>query len=255
MEDCGILTNLTLLSHANSMTDPDLVLVRKRKAHVSSTPSVELQMGMGKPICFDPDRDLQGLASIGIDCHNVTFASVPAEIRMGLQSSRGSHNEKFLAQGKKAARVYKTVQEAYALGTMAGARAIGMEDQIGSIAVGKLADIIVFDALSPNMICGAQQDPVTAIVMHSTPADIEMTIIDGKIRKRGAQIEPVSTGSSDETLFEVPMAELRWEDVARKVLQTQQTLSAKIDKVDLKSAKDAALKAFGYDPAMIVDKV
>ncbi len=48
-------------------------------------------------------------------------------------------------------RLNKTVQEVYALGTILGIRGIGRGDQIGSIAERKLADVIVFDALTPNM--------------------------------------------------------------------------------------------------------
>lgn len=40
-----------------------------------------------------------------------------------------------------------------------------MEDKIGSIAVGKKAELVVFDGLSPAMFGAAEQDPVTAIVL------------------------------------------------------------------------------------------
>lgn len=238
------------------LSEEDIQLIKQRNAHISSTPSIELQMGMGTPACFDPDRDLQSCASLGIDCHNATLASLPAEMRVALQSSRGVYNEKFLKHGKKPARVYKTVQEAYALGTIAGARAVGMEDQIGSLAVGKLADIVVFDALTPNMICGAQYDPITAIVMHSTPADVVMTLVDGVIRKRAGKLEPVQPSNTEvEYSPTTPHASLEWSEVAEKVLETRDTLQAKIDKIDLKAAKPAVLKAFGYPPDKIVESI
>jgi cytosine/adenosine deaminase-related metal-dependent hydrolase len=53
------------------------------------------------------------------------------------------------------------------MGTMAGARAIRMEDRIGTLAAGKRADIVTFDALSPGRCVVAQYDPVTAIVLHA----------------------------------------------------------------------------------------
>ncbi|KIV90485.1 hypothetical protein PV10_07787 [Exophiala mesophila] len=255
MKDCGVLDS-AILSHANMLSEADVGLIKQHNAHVSSTPSIELQMGMGVPACFDHDRDLQGSSSLGIDCHNATLASVPAEMRAALQTSRGLYNEKFLKHGKKPARVYKTVQEAYALGTIAGARAIGMENQVGSLAVGKLADIIVLDGLSPNMICGAQQDPVTAIVMHSTPADVVMTMIDGIVRKQSGRLEPIHTidsgldwspGTSNSTL--------KWSELAEKVLETRSTLQTKIDRIDLAAAKPAVLKAFGYSPDRIVESI
>lgn len=255
MEECGLLTPWAILSHANSLSDQDIELIKKRNAHISSTPSLELQMGMGTPACFDADRHLQSHSSLGIDCHNVTLASLPAEMRVALQNSRGSYNEKFIARGLKPARVNMTVQDVYTLGTIAGARTINMEDKIGSIAEGKLADIVVFDALTPNMICGAQQDPITAIVMHSTPADVVLTMVDGIIRKRDGQLEPVQPEGSSASIFPISSPPVRWREVAERLLDTRATLKAKIDQIDLVEAKEGALKAFGYDSSKIVNSV
>ncbi|OQV08097.1 hypothetical protein CLAIMM_12416 isoform 2 [Cladophialophora immunda] len=255
MDELGLLGPFTVLAHANYLSSEDISLIKKRNAHISTTPSVELQMGIGTPACFDPERDIQSHSSLGIDCHNVVLASIPAEMRMALQSSRGTWNEKFLKRELKPARVYKTVQEAYALGTIAGARAIGMDDQIGSIAQGKLADIIVFDALTPNMICGAQLDPVTAIVMHSTPADVVTTIVDGIVRKKEGQLLPILPDASAEALLPISSAKLGWPEVAEKLLETRATLQAKIDKLDLHEAKLGAMKVFGYDQSKIVASI
>ena len=253
MDQIGLLGPWTVLAHANYLSREDISLIKKRNAHISSSPSVEQQMAIGTPACFDPDRDVQSHSSIGIDCHNVVLASIPAEMRMALQSSRGTQNEKVLNRGLRPFRVYKTVQEAYALGTVAGARAIGMGDHIGSIAEGKLADIIIFDALTPNMICGAQLDPVTAIVMHSTPADVVTTIIDGVVRKKDGQLSPIQPDGSGAALFPISSASLRWPEVAERLLETRATLQAKINKIDLEEAKVGAMKAFGYDPSKIFD--
>lgn len=255
MDQLGLLGPFTVLAHSNYLSQEDISLVKERNAHVSSTPSVELQMGIGVPICFDSERDIQSHASLGVDCHNVVLASIPAEMRMALQSARGIENEKFLQRGLKPAKVYKTVQEVYALGTIAGARAIGLVDQIGSIAEGKLADLIVFDALAPNMLCGAQHDPVTAIVMHSTSADVVMTIVDGVVRKKDGQLLPIQRDVGAEALFPVSSTGLGWSQVAEKVLETQATIQAKIDQTPLAEAKVPAMKAFGYDPSKIVDSL
>ncbi len=260
MESWGVLASFaTVLSHANRMRASDIWIVKRRGAHVSSTPSIELQMGMGTPACFDGDRaPLQSYASIGIDCHNATLASVPAEMRAALQDSRGRYNERFLRAGKFPLRTYKTVQEAYALGTVQGARALGMGDKIGSLAVGKRADVVVFDALSPNMVCGAQHDPVAAIVMHSTPADVVMTIVDGVGRKRDGRLEPVDLATAtsvwpDKVLKgERHQRSLSWSDVVKPVLASRDRLQQRIDKIDLVEAKVAATRLFGYDDETLV---
>lgn len=112
-------------------------------------------MGHGQPVAFQDKLGIQSHCSLGIDCHSNNTASVPGEMRLLLQNARGTYNEPFLAQGKVPAKVYKTVEEAFHLGTINGARAIGTENKFGSIAVGKLADLVVFDASSPSMVCGA----------------------------------------------------------------------------------------------------
>lgn len=255
MNELGLLGPHTILAHANFLSQEDVSLVKAQNAHISSTPSVELQMGIGIPACFDSERDIQSHSSLGIDCHNVVLSSIPAEMRMALQSSRGNQNEKFRQRGFKPAKIHKTVQDAYTLGTIAGARAIGMEELIGSIAEGKLADIIVIDALSPNMICGAQFDPITAIVMYSTPADIVTTIVDGVIRKRDGHLCPIQQDGDAEALFPASSVGLNWSQVAEKLLETRATVQNKIALISLQEAKVGALKAFGYDQSKIIESL
>ncbi|KAL6246344.1 hypothetical protein RBB50_006580 [Rhinocladiella similis] len=256
MDSYGVLTPHSVLSHANMLSPKDIDLIKQRNAHISSTPSLELQMAMGTPACFDPDREvLQSCSSIGVDCHNVTLPSIPAEMRCALQASRGLENGKFLAAGKVPAKIYKTVQDAYALGTIQGARAVGFEDQIGSLAVGKLADIIVFDALSPSMVCGAQYDPVTAIVMHSTPGDIVMTIVDGVVRKRDGKLDAVSVTPEARPYTGDQVSSLKWADVVKPLLKSRDKIQGKIEKTDLDTAKKIAMRLFGYDESMVVDSI
>jgi cytosine/adenosine deaminase-related metal-dependent hydrolase len=77
--------------------------------------------------------------------------------------------------------------DALMMGTLRGARALCMEKDIGSIEVGKKADLMIFDALSPAMACAAQHDPVMAIVPPSTIRDINTVLVDGEVRKKKQQ--------------------------------------------------------------------
>jgi len=257
MHACGALSPKlnVILSHANFIAENDIKLVKENGAYLSSTPSVELQMGMGVPVCFDADRDVQSCSSLGVDCHNVVLPSIVSEMRAALVNTRAVYNEKFRAAGKIAAKLNHTVQDAYVLGTIHGARAVGMEKDIGSLEVGKKADIIVFDALSPSMICGAQLDPITAIVMHSTPGDIEMTFVDGILRKKDGRILPVSISTEDSKVAGVDAATLGWSDVGKNLLETQNSLKDKIKEINPLAAKEKALAAFGMDPSMITTQV
>lgn len=51
------------------------------------------------------------------------------------------------------------MQEAYNLGTIQGARVIGMEADIGSIAVGKKADLVMFGSQTPGIVVAAERIP------------------------------------------------------------------------------------------------
>ena len=105
-------------------------------------------------------------------------------MRSALLQARQCRNQKILDQNKFPRHNIGNSEQAFNMGTIEGARALQMESSVGSIAVGKLADIVVFDATSPSMICAAQHDPVTAIVRHATIRDVDTVIINGVIRKR-----------------------------------------------------------------------
>lgn len=81
-----------------------------------------------------------------------------------------------------------SVESAFNLATIRGAAAMKMSDRIGSIKVGKLADLVIFDANSPAMVCGALEEPVAAIMLHSSPADVDTVIVDGIVRKEGGKL-------------------------------------------------------------------
>jgi imidazolonepropionase-like amidohydrolase len=51
-----------------------------------------------------------------------------------------------------------------------------MGDRIENLKVGKLADLLVWDALSPSMACASRvtMNRFKAVVLHSSPADLEM---------------------------------------------------------------------------------
>ncbi len=72
------------------------------------------------------------------------------------------------------------------LGTIAGARALGLADRIGSLTRGKRADIILIRADDINIAPAA--DAESAIVRSATPANVDTVMIDGRILKRGGVV-------------------------------------------------------------------
>ena len=69
--------------------------------------------------------------------------------------------------------------EALELATMGGARALGLDREIGSIEAGKRADLVVLDyrafGLTPTL------DPVQNLVYHAHAKDVETVLVDGRV--------------------------------------------------------------------------
>lgn len=240
-----------LIAHANNMTDPDGEKLQKSQAFVSSTPETELQMGLGYPVCFRDD--IKHNSSLGIDCHSNNSSSIVSQMRLALQAERGRRNEALILDGKSPRHLDTTVQHVFRLGTIDGARAVNLQDEIGSLEEGKKADIVIFNALSPGMICAAEQDPVAAIVLHSSVSDIEGVIVDGHIRKWDGKLAPVELdlNSSD---VKVSSTSLSWTDIALELLKSRERVM-KRDKRSwpgLEQAVDDVVDIFGMDRSNLV---
>ncbi|KAF2189355.1 5-methylthioadenosine/S-adenosylhomocysteine deaminase n1 [Zopfia rhizophila CBS 207.26] len=253
----GLLDGRILLSHANGCTGRDCELMREAGTHVSSTPSTELQMAMGRSICFDASaeqpREIQSHSSLGVDCHSNNASSIILEARLGLQNARNHYNEGFLKDGKTTYKLPQSlsVEAAFNLATIQGARAVGMENKIGSLEVGKKADIVIFDGMSPGMVGAAQHDPTAAVVLHSSPSDIETVIVDGVVRKKEGKLVTVDV---DEGVRQVVGRQsLEWRDIAREVVKSRERIQKEIDKLDFQKEKRVLMKALYIDEGVFVD--
>src|SRR3989449_7601827 len=65
------------------------------------------------------------------------------------------------------------------LATLGGARALGLEAEIGSIAPGKRADLVVLDLREPHLH-PAVGDPVSLVVYAACASDVRDVFVDGK---------------------------------------------------------------------------
>lgn len=96
----------------------------------------------------------------------------------------------------------------------------------------------MFEAISTSMICAAQYDHVAAVVLHSDPGEVWMTIVDGKQvhwisgKKYAGNIETVT-----------------WNDVATELLKGQKEIQSKRDKIDMVTGGSEG----EYDEASITD--
>lgn len=241
-----------LLSHANFPMDGDAELLVKSGAKVSSTPNTELQMAY-PPVALEPE--FYEHSSLGIDCHSWGTASIVTQMNQLLQWARCHHGENLAKEGKWSRHAVPDVEQVFNLGTIGGARAISMADQIGKLEVGMKADVLIFDGTSPAMLAAAEENPVAAIVLHSSTRDLETVIVDGVIRKEGGKLLDVHVADALEGQREVVELgpSLSWKDVVRGVLKSRESLNEKVKGIDMHAAEEVIIDAFRFDRSGMVE--
>ncbi len=109
------------------------------------------------------------------------------DVGIGVDGAASNDSQDFLAALKAApllARVHHqqatamSAREAWELGTIGGARALRMQDDIGSLEVGKRADVVVFDGSGPTL--ANVHDPFQAIVFVAGSREVAEVWVDGR---------------------------------------------------------------------------
>jgi cytosine/adenosine deaminase-related metal-dependent hydrolase len=80
-------------------------------------------------------------------------------------------------------------ETALEMATIHGARALGMEKDIGSLEIGKKADLIVIDMTGPDWI--PRYNPIQNLVYSASGSSVDTVVIDGKIVMERREIKTV----------------------------------------------------------------
>ena len=169
LDSVGISGPRSALAHCVWVDTDGIARLARQQTNVVHCPSSNLKLGSGlAPV---PEMLQAGCrVAIGADgapCNNRLDAF--AEMRLAALL----HKPRLGPEVMPAAQVLE-------LATLGGARALGLESEIGSIEVGKRADLIVLDLDGPH----AQPDGaelVSRIVYSARAADVRHVVVDGRI--------------------------------------------------------------------------
>ncbi|KAG8905189.1 hypothetical protein FRB99_000554 [Tulasnella sp. 403] len=175
----GLLDRPVLFVHASGADEKDFERIVASGSGISAAPETELHMSHGDPNAMFAD-DAGVRVGLSVDCSTVVSGDMFAVMRSCLSWHRGVENAKLSRDGKLPMHNKRRAGDAFRLATIGGAKAIHRESMIGSIEVGKKADILLIETLSPGML-GCQRDPVQGVVLHATPEDVSMVIVDGEV--------------------------------------------------------------------------
>jgi 5-methylthioadenosine/S-adenosylhomocysteine deaminase len=79
------------------------------------------------------------------------------------------------------------------MATIQGARALGLEAQIGSLEIGKRADLIMIDAAQPHL--APRHDPIALLVYSAQAADVCTVMVDGKVLLEDRELKTLDPDS------------------------------------------------------------
>jgi 5-methylthioadenosine/S-adenosylhomocysteine deaminase len=167
--DTGLLGPDLLAAHCVQVDAADLDLLAGSDTKVSHNPCSNLYLGSG-------------------------FAPVPAMHRRGItvglasDGPASSSNHSMLQAMKFAALLHKgvhrdpeimTAEKALEMATIDGARALGLEHAVGSLEVGKRADVVVLDMT--NLCTTPVHSAVSSLVYSQRGDEVERVYVDGRL--------------------------------------------------------------------------
>lgn len=157
-----------MVVHAVHVTDEDINKLRTHDVSICTCPNANAILGMGlAPL----NEYLKAGFRIGLGTGTpaaTDSTDMFSEMRIGLLMNRASDTRRFLDS--------RTMLE---LATIGGARALKLDDKIGSLEVGKCADIIAVDLSGSNQT--VDHNPMSAVVNTCLRSDLMMTMVNGKI--------------------------------------------------------------------------
>jgi cytosine/adenosine deaminase-related metal-dependent hydrolase len=182
----GLLGRHVNVVHGNSLDDDMLRFLVDHGVSFTPTPEVELQMGFGDPLTSRLRR-LGGRISLGSDIESSMAGDMFAVTRFALQAARHADNLAARAsEGKPPDTITIPTHEALEWATIEGARMLGLDDRIGSLSVGKQADIVLLDASRINM--RPVHDPVASILFHAGVHNVDTVLVAGRVVKRDGRL-------------------------------------------------------------------
>jgi len=162
LADTGLTSPRLCLAHCVWVDDDEQSVMAERGVKVLHCPGSNLKLGSGlAPVVEMRARGISvSLGADGAACNNHLDMFEEMRLAAVLQSVR--HRPGAL-----------TARDVVSMATREGARAIGLENEIGSIEVGKRADLVLIDAEGP--------DPYSTIVYASRGTNVRSTIVDGQV--------------------------------------------------------------------------
>ena len=187
LDELGIVNERLMAVHATQLEDGEIAALAERGCSVTHCPQSNMKLASGF-------------------CPVATLRTAGVNVALGTDSAASNNGLDMLEELKTAALLAKaacgnaeaiTASEALEMATLAGARALGLDDEIGSLVSGKAADIVALDLLRPNT--QPVYDPISQVAYSCKASQVSDVWVRGKALLDAGQLE---WGDEDRILAE-----------------------------------------------------
>lgn len=176
LNDLGLFDLPTIAAHCVHTSEKDREILAKKNVSVANNPGSNLKLANGF-------AQVDEMVKAGVN------------VALGTDGSASNNNLNMFEEINLAALVNKGVNEdalsipatlAVKMATLNGAKALGMDKEIGSIEEGKKADLIMLDIDKPHYY--PRFNLVASLAYSAQSSDVETVIVDGKILMEDYQL-------------------------------------------------------------------
>lgn len=182
----GLLGPWHSIVHGNYLGDDELKMMVDHGVAIIATVQTEFR-GYGADPLVARTRALGGLPALGVDVEPKVSGEMFREMQAALINvlSIAVRDNRLAGRPPLDTPPVRT-REVLAWATLGGARAMGLEDRIGSLTPGKQADIVMLRADDLNLF--PVHDPVFSVVEMANGGNVDTVMIAGRIAKRAGQL-------------------------------------------------------------------
>ncbi|KAJ5101260.1 hypothetical protein NUU61_003482 [Penicillium alfredii] len=159
-DSVGLLTPATVLVHMVHLDDSDIKRLSASGGHIAHCPTSKAKLASG--ICQMPDLQRAGV--------NIGLGTDAAIMHKSI-----SHDPTAVP-----------AESVLEMATINGAKALGLQDRIGSLGIGKKADFVAIDVRGIHT--QPWLNPASAVVYTATGREVDVVVVDGKMLVKNAEL-------------------------------------------------------------------
>lgn len=183
LDEIGFLGDDVIAAHAVWLSDREIEIIRDNEVNLSHNPTSNMKLASG----ISP---VSKLIDAGVN------------VSLGTDGAASNNNMDMIEEMKIAALLQKVdtmdstvlpAQKVFEMATIGGAKALGLQDEIGTIETGKKADMIILDMNTAHL--SPFRHPLSHLVYAANGSDVDTVICNGEILMQNRELKVLDEAS------------------------------------------------------------